>query len=65
MSKVKGKILELSEPELRRLTGLCAKELITQLNHGLTDIALTELLNKLNYALIAKSENDVKEKIPE
>ena len=46
MSEVKGKILELTELELRKLLDLGARELVRQINHGCADPVLASLVKK-------------------
>ena len=64
MSQEKRVSLELTEPELRRLLSVCAKELIPQLYHDAIDPELLSLLNKGTAALAPKAEIDAKEQTP-
>ena len=64
MSEEKGKLLELSVPELRKMLMICAKELISQLYHDAVDPELLTLLTKGNTALAPEAKEDAKEQIP-
>ena len=62
MSQDKGKILELSELELRQLLDLGARELVRQINHGCADPVLASLVKKGADALAPEAKEDAKEK---
>jgi hypothetical protein len=64
MSREKTVGVELTEPELRIVLSVCAKELIPQIYHGAIDLNLVSLLNKGSDALALKLQDDAKEKIP-
>lgn len=62
MSEAKGKIVELSELELRILLDLGARELIKQINHGAADPVLANLVKKGADALAPEAEDHDKER---
>ena len=63
MSEVKVKHLQLTDPELRKMLGVCAKEIIPMLCRNDMDPVLLSLLRKGAAALAPESEEDAKEKI--
>lgn len=57
MSTDKSKTLELTEPELRQLLDLGARELVRQINHGHADPVLASLVKKGADALAPEAKD--------
>jgi hypothetical protein len=64
MGEQKSRALDLTDPELKKLLGICAKELIPQLHHNTIEPELVSLLEKAAAALAPEAKEDAKDNIP-